>query len=292
MPTIAVGEGNGRVRMLIATAVTEWHRWGSLDVDRLPTGEPCACFASGRCVPIDDGCGREQQSGWCPIVNEYWARTFVVSGRWFQHDCSRVDVCDARWPSASAPIDTPAWSAAFISTMMDRAGLADDEFLKTPYHADYVRAAYEGRTSGHRVIPVPAPVSPGDLVCSLRGDLRPARHGPYAFGALAESGLPWFGPGGAGPQTAAIRIAALLDSRHARRPTPMHCDLVVAIDGNAGEALAIGGNVMQSVARVRYRLDAGGRVFAGGGGAAPLLVMRLRRPAPDPGDSGTAPTGR
>lgn len=282
-PAPLTGEGGDpRVRRLVAAAVAEWQRWGSLDVERLPSGEACACLAPGRCEPIDDGCGREQQSSWCPIVNEYWARTFVASGRWFHHDCTRVGICEARWPATARPIATPAWSAAFISAVMDLAGLADDEFLKTPYHADYVRAALDGRTSAYLVVPVPAQVAIGDLICAARIALQPRSAGPYAFGPMVEAGLPWFGAGAVMPASAQGRVAAIMDTRRARRPTPMHCDLVVQVDlatGGAGEAVAIGGNVAQSVARVRYRLDARGRVVADGRRLdEPLLVMRWRGP--------------
>ena len=60
--------------------------------------------SDARCVALDDGCGREQSARWCAIVNEYWAQAFIGSGRWFFHDCSRTDICEARWPAGVEPV--------------------------------------------------------------------------------------------------------------------------------------------------------------------------------------------
>ncbi len=272
----ADGTQASRGHRLAAVAIAEWRRWGALDVQRLPGGGSCACLGTQRCEPIDDGCGREQQTPWCRLVDEYWQRTFVVSGRWFHHDCSRVDICEARWPAGTLPIDTPAWSAAFISTVADRAGFKDEEFLKTPYHADYIRAAMDGRTSAYRVVPVPAAVGVGDLICGARVPLPVIGTGPYAFAPLVEGGLPPLGRGAPVGGSAESQMAAIVDTRTARRPTPMHCDLVVSVE--PGEARAIGGNVMQAVARVRYPLAPDGRLARGSDAQAggPLLVMQLR----------------
>lgn len=237
---------------VVAAALAEWRRWGRFDVRRSANGDTCVAADDGSCEPVDDGCGREQASRWCAIVNDYWAQAFVGSGRWFFHDCSRTDICDARWPSGIKPINTPAWSAAFVSAVMRRAGLDDVQFPRTPYHVDYVLAAVDGGGAAYRVVPVPVAVVPGALICWRRLSGRPALR----------------------IVTAGASIAALRSSRDARGPTPMHCDIVVEVDRAARLAWAIGGNVQQSVSRLAYPLDADGRVTAEDGATtAPLLVM-------------------
>ena len=251
---------------IAAAAILEWRRWGELDVERRATGQTCVATPTGHCEIIDDGCGREQSARWCGLVNRYWAQAFIHSGRWFFHDCSRLDVCALRWPADQLPIRTPAWSAAFVSTVVHEAGLSDAQFPRTPYHADYVRAALDTATAAYRVESLPATVEPGSLVCALR-DVR--RHDASADDARAGDDQD--------PPSERLRIAALRGSRDLGGPTPMHCDIVVAVDRLARRAWAIGGNVMQSVARLAYPLDAEGRITAVAGAASsPLLVMRLR----------------
>ena len=61
------------------------------------------------------------------------------------------------------------------------------------------------------------------------------------------------------------------------RPTPMHCDLVVAVDLSQRWARAVGGNVMQSVSMSEIALDAEGRLSPRVNSLRPwLLVMKLR----------------
>lgn len=220
-------------------------------------------IAPDRCEVVDDGCGREQAARWCPLVNEYWAQAFIGSGRWFFHDCARVDVCDVRWPAGVEPLLTPAWSAAFVSTVMHRAGLVDAQFPRTPYHVDYVLAARDRTASAYRVAPVPAAVSPGSLICWRRTVSRP----PPPLMADAGSTWPALALSGADP------IAALRPSDDLRGPTPMHCDIVVEVDRAAALAWAIGGNVQQSVSRLAYPLDPAGRVIAVDGAIAPPLLI-------------------
>ena len=253
--------------VIAARALIEWARWGRLDVERSAAGGTCVSTAPGRCETVDDGCGREQSARWCGLVNDYWAQAFIGSGRWFFHDCTGVDICALRWPAGLPPIRTPAWSAAFVSSVMHGAGLDDEQFPRTPYHVDYVRAAIDRPGAAYRVEPVPAAVEPGALVCALRGTdpLDAAQRGqPNPAGGSYQVPVP-------------ARIGALRSSRERGGPTPMHCDVVVEVDRGAGRALAIGGNVMQSVSRLAYPLDRDGRISAAAGAiASPLLVMRLR----------------
>ena len=252
--------------IIAAGALAEWERWGRLDVERSVSGQTCVNTGPGQCETVDDGCGREQSARWCGLVNTYWAQAFIHSGRWFFHDCSRVDLCALRWPADQAPLRTPAWSAAFVSTVIHAAGLSDAQFPRTPYHVDYVRAALDRPDAAYRIEPVPAPVEPGSLVCALRG-VDPLA-APMKAADPAEP---------AAPALILARIDALRSSAERGGPTPMHCDIIVAVDRRARRAEAIGGNVMQSVSRLDYPLDADGRITAVAGAlASPLLVMRLR----------------
>lgn len=128
--------------------------------------------------------------------------------------------------------DTP-WSAAFISYLMDRAGLSEQEFRYASAHAVYIRPALEGqegyayracdlRRSTPRV---------GDLICYGRA-ARPLRN-------FAD----W--------QT----HAGELDSR-----VKSHCDLVIQVDLDTRKMESMGGNVEQSVTWRRMMLDGEGHL--------------------------------
>ncbi len=247
--TGGVQPGN-RLRNLLRVADAEWRRWGSPRVRVTRDGQYCAIVVSGDCEIIDDGCGKEQDVALCPVVDTFWTSVRQATGIRFAHDCSRTGVCEHRLPPGARPVDTPAWSAAFISTIMLRAGFAEGEFRPSPYHADYVVAARDGATSAYSVVASPAWVEPGDLVCTTRVSAR----------------VP----------VAPDRIDQLLPSTTTGGPTPMHCDLVVSVDLSRRVARAIGGNVMQSVALIEIDLDDAGRVSPAVNAARPwLLVMKL-----------------
>ena len=259
---------------VVASALAEWQRWGRFDVRRSANGDTCAPGEGEQCEVVDDGCGREQAARWCAIVNEYWAQAFIGSGRWFFHDCSRTDICAWRWPAGIEPVSTPAWSAAFISAVMNRAGLDDVQFPRTPYHVDYVLAALDGPGAAYRVVPVPAVVVPGALICWRRLPVRTIL--PLVAEGVTTPPGPTASDADMAVATPAIAdpIAMLRSSRDRRGPTPMHCDIVVEIDRASRRAWAIGGNVQQSVSRLAYPLDAEGRITADDGMVtAPLLVL-------------------
>jgi hypothetical protein len=239
------------VKKLLHVADREWRRWGA-QVVRVRAAEPlCAIVVSGACEPVEDGCGKEQTVALCPVVNEFWTHIRLATGESFNHDCSRTGVCEHGLPDGIVPGKTPAWSAAFISSMMSRAGFTADEFLPSPYHANYVVAARDGWTTAYTVVPTPAYVAPGDIACTTRFADRP-QLAPEELSLIEANGL----------------LAGA---------TPMHCDLVVAVDLSQRLAQAVGGNVMQAVSMNEIDLDAQGRL-------SPLvnpdrrwlLVMRLR----------------
>ena len=239
-----------RIERLVALLDAEWRRWGGRVVSLDEPAGACLLQPEGGCVEVFDGCGDEQSAALCAVVDGYWLQTppFVPRQR-----CERTDVCTTRWPS-ELPRDgrAPPWSAAFVSAMMARAGFAASELPPSPTHAAYVAAARDGRASAYEALPTPAHPAPGDLVCAMRGDspLTPAElH-------RIDGGL---------------------------RPSPMHCDLVVAVDRALGVAEAIGGNVQQTVAKTVVRLDADGRVaFDANAHRRWIVVLRARRALPEP----------
>ncbi len=136
-----------------------------------------------------------------------------------------------------------AWSAVFISWVLRKAGLDERQFLTGQSHSMYVVDARDGilpRPAFH-IEPVPAMPRPGDLICAGRGRDR------YIEG-IGEIG---FGT------------------------TPMHCDIVVAVDPAARVVRAIGGNVQQSVSMEEIELGDSGRLDGLTNSHMPwLLVMR------------------
>lgn len=251
-PTLTGGVVPGeRVKKLLQAADAEWRRWGGQSV-RLPAGEgACAIVVSGACEPVDDGCGKEQSVALCPVVDEFWTHIRLSSGESFHHDCSRTGICEHRLPPGAPPLKTPAWSAAFISTIMHRAGFTQAEFPSSPFHANYVVAARDGLSTAYTVEPTPTYVAPGDLVCTTRFADRP-QYSPADIGLVTPHG----------PVSGA---------------TPMHCDLVVAVDLSRRLAQAIGGNVMQAVSLIDIALDPQGRLSPSVNASRPwLLVLRLR----------------
>lgn len=125
-------------------------------------------------------------------------------------------------------VDNP-WSAAFISWVMQRAGVP--AFRSSASHFDYVRAArLDPAGSPYRfVAPESAPIEQGDLLCYVRAGLVHGTEG----------------------------LARLLDGRGGG--LPMHCDVIVATE--AGRAYAVGGNVQQAVTMRLLDLNAQGHLW-------------------------------
>jgi hypothetical protein len=222
-----------RVEAMLRVADAEWRRWGQQLVRLTPEAGSCAVLADGSCRHVDDGCGREMSAALCPRVNDYW-RALKADGRGVARQrCGRTDVCEAAWPTEfGAPEPSPPWSAAFIGAVLREAGFREPEFAFAAAHAQYIVAARDRQASAFDVVAVPTTVDVGDLVCMPRGG----------------------GAASARPMT--------LDEIRAGRDvvTPMHCDLVVALDLQAHTLEAIGGNVQQSVARSVVPLAADNRL--------------------------------
>ncbi|WDS36026.1 DUF2272 domain-containing protein [Pseudoxanthomonas sp.] len=131
-------------------------------------------------------------------------------------------------------VDTP-WSAAFVSWVMTRAGIAG--FRRSPRHIDYIRAAWHDGASGgpyRYADPAVEKPAPGDLLCYIRNRNQ----------VLGYAGL-----------------AATLDGKGSA-PSESHCDIVVAANVGGDRTLhLIGGNVLNAVTMRQLELDRSGHVI-------------------------------
>lgn len=125
-------------------------------------------------------------------------------------------------------IDNP-WSAAFISWVMQRAGVPD--FRSSASHVDYVRAARKDPANSPYLLedPQTAQLTPGDLLCYVR-----TAH-VYGYSGLLK----------------------VLDTSNGG--LPMHCDVMAATDGE--RAYLIGGNVQQAVMLRILHLNTQGKLW-------------------------------
>jgi len=248
--------GAGPRQRIVEIALQEWQRWGGQTV-RLgrddtacvidtPLPAPVIAASTGgegqeeaasadseaenngpgdTCPNFPDGTGMEATAQGCAMAQRYWG----IVGK--HPSCEQVT--HGRW----------AWSAVFISWVLRKAGLDDDQFLTGASHSMYVVDARD------RVLPkpafhieaVPAMPRPGDLICAARGrDKYMASPAEIGFGA-----------------------------------TPMHCDIVVEVDAGARLVKAIGGNVQQSVSMELIELGDSGLLDGVTNSHMPwLLIMR------------------
>lgn len=180
------------------------------------------------------------------------ARYWIESGTLAQSIADRSNgarECSSgskHWPDAAmcrAFLVDNAWSAAFVSYVMKRAGLADFRFSYK--HNEYIHDAFANPRSPYALAdPKRTKPAIGDLLCySREGDV--------------EGGFE-------GLKQALERGAASYRA---------HCDIVVAIDLNGDSKLyAVGGNVMQAVTMRKLALQ--------GGTALATLPARIQ-PPPD-----------
>jgi hypothetical protein len=115
-----------------------------------------------------------------------------------------------------------AWSGAFISYIMRKAG-AGDQFPYNALHANYINKAKQNRKNNIKSFQAfrktEVPVTVGDLICYPRQE-----------GITYESNGTYFA----------------------------HCDIVTEV--TPGKAIAIGGNVSDSVKKSAYNLDSNNKV--------------------------------
>lgn len=221
---------------LLRLTLEEWAEWGRL------VSTPAAAPMPGQAMQaLEDAAtpGPESALANFPRVLAYWravengeAAGAVARNR------ARYAVALAHPEAAALPGGgvwrEPAWSAAFISYLMLRAGVDRREFPSSAAHSFYV----DGMLATAAGFPGQAPFlprdwashapEPGDLVCADRS------RQPLADwrGRLAEAG----------------------------EFRPMHCDLVVSV--SPGFVEAVGGNVGDAVTLSRFPADAAGRLLA------------------------------
>ena len=133
-----------------------------------------------------------------------------------------------RQAAVRAALNDSPWSAAFISYVMDRAGLDRQQFRFASAHWQYIQRALQQPDGYAYRACDPHTTAPavGDLLCYSRG------------APLLRDFAAW-------------RKAALQPGFAA----PAHCEVVVEVDTDAEKIETVGGNVVQSVARRRLRLN-------------------------------------
>jgi hypothetical protein len=207
--------GTSTAARIAATACRENVRWHSAFIDtdgRLASQQ----VIEAQAAPLADGVPAWQR------VAGYWRETGLLQRMAGFDGASQcmgpVAGAGGAWCRAFL-IDTP-WSAAFVSWVMMHAGVPG--FRPSPSHVDYVRAAYRGDGSPWRFAdPDREPAATGDMLCYVRVDSR--TYGHAGLGAFFAQ------PGSTG--------------------LPMHCDVVVGVEREAGRLHLVGGNVLHGVTR-------------------------------------------
>ena len=188
-------------RAMIARATGEWNFFGRQTVVFKGNEESIPHVGSWE----DDGYGYSGR------VNAYWQSV----------DKPELDGMDCKEP----------WSAAFMSWVMQAAGVPESQFPRAPAHWIYLSSLiedspYPGRWFVPRRLSDYSP-EPGDLICAYRGASRPTIIGGYTSASGVQG-----------------------------RST--HCDLVVGKSGRTLES--IGGNVRNSVSKSTQDLDSSGHL--------------------------------
>ncbi|MBP0444347.1 DUF2272 domain-containing protein [Roseomonas sp. SSH11] len=203
---------------LLQIAEAEWREWGGLVVGpglaRLPPGAESATDSFPRVLAY-----------WRAVPDAEAASAVARNRlRW------ATQLAGAQGPGVWSE---PAWSAAFISYVMRRAGVDEREFHASAAHSFYLDAILRDA----REFPAQAPFLPhdppvrvpeaGDLICADRSR-RPL--------ASWRDRLP-----------------------EAGEFRPMHCDIVIRTMPGAAEA--VGGNIADAVTITRYATDPDGRLL-------------------------------
>ena len=226
-PSLSQRQADPQVATRIAAvACDEYQRWNRPFIDA--DGR----LASAAVYEAEDRGLKDGGSPWRRVAF-YWQSAGLLSQMGFKPgstDCSYA-AASPSYPGLGCRgfvIDNP-WSAAFISWVMQRAGVPG--FLSSASHFDYVRAARRnGAGSPYLFVdPMAATLATGDLLCYVRTNR------VYGYQGLA----------------AAIDGGAT--------GLPMHCDAGVA--RGDGKAYAIGGNVQQAVTLRILNLNANGQLW-------------------------------
>lgn len=146
----------------------------------------------------------------------------------FAADDKTIDTALKQSAVRAALNDSP-WSAAFISYLMSQADMTARQFRYAPAHWQYIQAAFEQPQGYAYRACDPARTVPavGDLLCYSRDASSLTSFAQWR----QASGRPDFS------------VAS-------------HCEVVVEVNTDSKKMEVIGGNVMQSVARRRLKLNA------------------------------------
>jgi hypothetical protein len=224
---------------LARAALVEWDAWGRLTADGWPEALP---------VPA----APENYSR----VLSYWDAVpegpAVIRRHQDTHDALLAGLTEMLPEGAPPPAlpsislwAYPAWSAAFISSVMGGAGVPGFVFPPAAAHSIYIDAllsAAAGNPEGAAFRPhAPSEYAPhpGDMICADR-----------SFSPLYH----W-----------QDRMAEMGEFR------PMHCDVVVAAGG--GLVQAVGGNVLDAVVLRRFPADSSGRALPPPPDKPPFFVV-------------------
>jgi hypothetical protein len=150
----------------------------------------------------------------------------------FRTDDAAADAALQQAAVRAALNDSP-WSGAFISYLMNGAGMTAQQFRYSSAHWQYIQAAFE-QPAGYayracdprRTVP-----RVGDLLCHSRA------------GSALKDFAQW------------RQASGRLDFS-----APSHCEVVIEVDTGAKKMELIGGNVLQSVTRRKLKLNAGNRL--------------------------------
>lgn len=200
-------------RRIVNAAAQEWAYFG-FGVDEQPVGLVIETTPPPQNRVRRPGMSTTEAVRLADSIAGYWAAT--PDSDWILQRQNQA------WTSEGAGVRwRDAWSAAFISWVMCESGLgATRQFKRAIAHHTYIDQAIlasEGKDEASAFLaytPGEAAIAPGDLLC--RGS-RPA------YKSIAE-------------RRAQLGIGART-----------HCDIVVKVDEEAGQIMAIGGNVRGSV---------------------------------------------
>ena len=140
-----------------------------------------------------------------------------------------------------AVLDT-AWSAAFVSYVIRRAGVASTAFQFSNAHRAYIYDAFaasaaemtnEAGERSYRACPVTTRPRPGDLICFQREPSMAGVSDEYVRERIRGE------------------LASNSTTRSVRRA---HCDVVAYVDAPARKVYSIGGNILQSVTARKMNL--------------------------------------
>ena len=236
--TTAAGLVSIALALVLAGCATGWPPGadGTLTWDGRAIGPPPAPNPAMRRAIIARANGEWKYFGRQTVVFRGNEESIPHVGLWEDDDPRHSQRVNAYWSAVGHPeidgmdCDKP-WSAAFISYVMQRAGVPPSQFAPDIAHWVYLADAIDEAPQPGRWF-VPRRVSdysprPGDLICSSRGPRRAGMIHGYTNRTML-----W--------------------------RTSTHCDLVTSVHGR--HLKAIGGNVRNSVSKISVELDPQGRL--------------------------------